>query len=278
MPTIHRYTASATGLLANAYLVETDDGVIAVDAPLLLADGAAYRARLDALGPPLAGVLLTHSHPDHYNTVTQLSAGLDVPIVATVNVDRVMREHDDAKRAQWRDVFGDQWPATSTFANRTVVDGESLQLAGVTFTARDLGRGECASQTVWLIDGGRGGAFIGDMVFHGMHPYLGEGALDRWIDMLAGARDLLAGVPVLYPGHGEPSGPAMLDDQRRYLIAVREALRRLAGSDGRLTDRGRQEVTALMDSYLPGAPLLWLIEAGADEAAAGLRDSAAVDG
>jgi hypothetical protein len=33
-----------------------------------------------------------------------------------------------------------------------------------------------------------------------------------------------------------------------------------------------------MDSYLPGAPLLWLIEAGADEAAAGLRNSAAVDG
>lgn len=266
----HRYAASATGLLANAYLIETDDGVVAVDAPLLLADGAAYRARLDALGVPLAGVLLTHPHPDHYNTVTQLTAGLDVPIIATVDADRVMREHDEAKRAQWRGMFGDQWPATSTFANRTVVDGESLPLAGVTFTARDLGRGESASQTVWLVDGGQGGAFIGDLVFHGTHAYLGEGALDQWIDMLARAQDLLADVPVLYPGHGEPSGPAVLGDQRRYLIVLREALRRLAGADGRLTEPARQELTAIIDDYLPGAPLLWLIGAGADEAAAGL--------
>lgn len=271
MLTVHRYTASATGLMANAYLVETDDGVVAVDAPLLLADGAAYRARLDALGTPLAGVLLTHSHPDHYNTVTQLTAELDVPIVATVDADRVMRDHDDAKRAQWRGMFGDQWPAASTFANRTVVDGESLTLAGVTFTARDLGRGECASQTVWLVDGGQGGAFIGDLVFHGTHAYLGEGALDQWIDMLTGAQHLLAGVPVLYPGHGEPSGPAMLGAQRRYLITIREALRRLADAEGRLTEEGKQELTALVDAYLPGAPLLWLIAAGADEAAAGLR-------
>ena len=271
MLTIHRYAASATGLLANAYLVETADGVVAVDAPLLLADGAAYRARLDALGVPLVGVLLTHSHPDHYNTVTQLTAGLDVPIVATVDADRVMREHDDAKRAQWRDMFGDQWPDSSTFANRTVVDGETLTLAGVSFTARDLGRGECASQTVWLVDDGDDGAFIGDMVFHGMHAYLGEGALDQWIDMLAGAQDLLAHVPVLYPGHGAPSGTAMLGDQRRYLLTLREALRRLSDADGRLSEAATRELTALMDTYLPGAPLLWLIEAGAGEAAAGLR-------
>lgn len=278
MLTIHRYTASATGLLANAYLIETVDGVVAVDAPLLLADGAAYRARLDALGAPLAGVLLTHPHPDHYNTVTQLTAGLDVPIVATVDADRVMREHDEAKRAQWRGMFGDQWPATSTFPNRTVVDGEELTLAGVTFTARDLGRGECASQTVWLADGGREGAFIGDLVFHGTHAYLGEGAVDQWIAMLTRCEDLLGAVPVLYPGHGEPSGPTMLGDQRRYLIALREALRRLSGPHGRLTDDGRQELTALMEAYLPGAPLLWLIGAGADEAAAGLFAPAANGG
>jgi glyoxylase-like metal-dependent hydrolase (beta-lactamase superfamily II) len=274
MLTIHRYAASATGLLANAYLVETADGVVAVDAPLLLADGAAYRARLDALGVPLVGVLLTHSHPDHYNTVTQLTAGLDVPIVATVDADRVMREHDDAKRAQWRDMFGDQWPDSSTFANRTVVDGETLTLAGVSFTARDLGRGECASQTVWLVNDGVDGAFIGDMVFHGMHAYLGEGALDQWIDMLAGAQDLLAHVPVLYPGHGAPSGAAMLGDQRRYLLTLREALRRLSDADGRLSAAATRELTALMDTYLPGAPLLWLIEAGAGDAAAGLRAQA----
>lgn len=53
------------GLFVNSYLVEGVDGVVAVDAPLLLSDGRAFRARLEALGKPLLGVLVTHPHPDH---------------------------------------------------------------------------------------------------------------------------------------------------------------------------------------------------------------------
>ena len=67
-PIVHTYRSSESGLFVNSYLVEGAEGVVAIDAPLLLSDGRAFRARLEALNKPLLGVLATHPHPDHYNT------------------------------------------------------------------------------------------------------------------------------------------------------------------------------------------------------------------
>ena len=93
--TIHRFEASLFPV--NAYLVETSTGVIVVDATLGVTDGRALRARVDALKKPLAAVVITHSHPDHYGGVTSLLDGSDVPIYAVAGVDEVIRRDDAAK-------------------------------------------------------------------------------------------------------------------------------------------------------------------------------------
>jgi glyoxylase-like metal-dependent hydrolase (beta-lactamase superfamily II) len=64
---IHTFTAAETGLLVNSYLVETADGVVLIDANLLLSDVRALGARIAALHKPLLGVFVTHAHPDHFN-------------------------------------------------------------------------------------------------------------------------------------------------------------------------------------------------------------------
>ncbi len=270
-PRVYRYQAGETGLLANAYLVEGGDAVVAVDAPLLLPDGHAFRARLDALRKPLAAVLFTHSHPDHYNTVSQLVAGLDdVPIIALAEVDQVIRDWDERKRAQWMPVFGEDWAPSCKYPTQTVEAGETVEYAGVRFTALDLGRGECACQSIWLVNDGRDGAFVGDMAFNGVHSYLGEGATGLWIDQLDRASELLAAVPVLYVGHGDPAGPGILRTQQQYLLTVRTAVAHLADADGRLDSDAKAAVVQLMQRYLPNAPLSWLVDYGADEVAAEL--------
>jgi hypothetical protein len=94
--TVHVYTSGASGIFANAYLIETKHGIVAVDSTLSVSDSRAFRAKLDALHKPLLAVLLTHGHPDHYNGVTTLIAGATVPVVATAGVDKVIREYDAA--------------------------------------------------------------------------------------------------------------------------------------------------------------------------------------
>ena len=100
-------------------------------------------------------MLVTHPHPDHYNTITELLAGEDVPVIALRDVDREIREKDDAKRAQWGPMFGDEWPASATFPNRTVADEEVVELGDLRFTAWDFGPCESASETVWLLGAAR---------------------------------------------------------------------------------------------------------------------------
>ena len=61
-PHIHRHT-TGQGALVNAYLVETSDGIVAVDGTLTVTDGRALRTRRESLGKPLLAVLVTHAHP-----------------------------------------------------------------------------------------------------------------------------------------------------------------------------------------------------------------------
>ncbi|WP_422771362.1 MBL fold metallo-hydrolase [Plantactinospora sp. WMMC1484] len=108
---IHTYTAAETGLFVNSYLVETTEGVVLVDANLLLSDVRALAARIAALHKPLLGVFVTHAHPDHSN-------GLCL-----------------------------------RFASHVVGAAESHADSYLTLDDR---------------------AFIGDLAFHGTHPYTAE--------------------------------------------------------------------------------------------------------
>jgi glyoxylase-like metal-dependent hydrolase (beta-lactamase superfamily II) len=266
---VHTYRSGETGLFVNSYLVEGGDGVVAVDAPLLLSDGRAFRARLDALRKPLLGVLVTHPHPDHYNTIGDLLAGEDVPVIAQHDVDREIRDKDEAKRDQWGPMFGDEWPANATFPNRTVADEETLEFGDLRFTAWDFGPCESSSETVWLLDAGDI-AFVGDLAFNGTHAFLADGRTQAWLGAIERAEETLAGVRTLYVGHGPPAVPAVLAEQRRYLLMVREAVGRAAAGRGELTEGEANRVARLMERYLPTAPLSWLVGAGATAVAAEL--------
>ena len=72
---IHTYTAGETGLFVNSYLVETTEGVVLVDANLLVSDVRALAARIAALHKPLLGAFVTHAHPDHFNGLPMLFEG-----------------------------------------------------------------------------------------------------------------------------------------------------------------------------------------------------------
>ena len=70
--------------------------------------------------------------------------------------------------------------------------------------------------------------------------------------------------------HGAPAGPGVLAEQRRYLLYYRELVRRLADGEPRLPEAAKAELDAGMQSFLPDAPLTWMIGLGADAVAAEL--------
>jgi glyoxylase-like metal-dependent hydrolase (beta-lactamase superfamily II) len=271
-PVIHTYRAAEPGLNVNSYLVEAESGVVVVDTNLLVSDIGALRARLRALQKPLLAILVTHPHPDHFNGVAAVVQDQEVPVYAAATVGKVIEQIAEAKREQWSPVYGPEWPAQTYYPDVLLADGDRVQLAELTFTLREMGPAESHADSYFLLaaDDRPPVAFVGDLVFHGTHPYTADGHSASWLaalDLLAGE---LADVGTLYPGHGAPGGPGVLAEQRRYLLYYRELVRRLADGEPRLPEAAKAELAAGMQSFLPDAPLTWMIGLGADAVAAEL--------
>ena len=257
-PIVHTYRSGETGLFVNSYLVEGADGVVAVDAPLLLSDGRAFRARLEALGKPLLGVLVTHPHPDHYNTITELLAGEGAG-------DRARRRPRDPRqgRRQARP-SGGRCSATSgrparrsrTGRWRTRSRSNSATCAsppGTSDPAKARARPSgCSTATP------RSSATWPSTA---RTPTWPTGTRTRGWPRSTGPRRARRRAHALR--RPRASARAVLADQRRYLLMAREAIARVAGGRAQLTEDEAGRVVGLMERYLPSAPLSWLVGAGA---------------
>ncbi|MFB6836895.1 MBL fold metallo-hydrolase [Streptomyces sp. NPDC056361] len=273
--TIHTHTGSEAGLFVNSYIVETDSGLVVVDTNLLNSDIAELVAKVAAFGKPLLGVLVTHAHPDHFNGVHALLDGRDIPVYATEAVGKAIVEIADAKRAQWGPVYGDEWPAVTAYPTVLLEDGQTVELGGVAFTARHVGPAESHADSYFLasVDGGAPTAFIGDLAFHGTHPYTADGHGALWLDALTTLTTDLAGARTLLPGHGTPTGVEVLAAQHRYLQHYRETVRELADGRPTLAQAAKEELDRRLQEFAPDLPLTWMIALGADAVAAELAGS-----
>ncbi|QDE69273.1 MULTISPECIES: MBL fold metallo-hydrolase [Myxococcus] len=268
---VHVHNSGSEGLFTNAFIVETARSVVVIDAMMRVSDARGVRARVEATGKPLVGLIVTHGHPDHYNGAAEITRGLDVPVIATKGVDAVIRRIDDAKEKQWKPIFGEDWPATRRFPNQFVKEGETLHFDGVPFTVWELGEGESHWDSYWVVGRAASVAFVGDIVFGGVHSFMNDGHSALWLKNLDRLEAKLSADALLFTGHGAPSASrASLEAQRRYLHLYRKTVRQLAQGKSTLDDKAKARLVQVMKQHLPTSDLETFITAGANAVAAEL--------
>jgi glyoxylase-like metal-dependent hydrolase (beta-lactamase superfamily II) len=256
-PTIHRFPAKPEGAFVNAWLVETESGVVAVDGLLQVSAALEMRAGIERLGKPLLAALVTHSHPDHYAGLGEVVAGADVPIYAPQGVIDTITADDAVKDQIIGPMFGEDWPANRVFPNTPIRDGESVTFDGIQFTVVDLGPSESPHDSPWILGTDERIVFLGDQIYDHRHCFLADGFYEQWLENIEKLRARFPSDAVLYIGHGGPVGGEMWDWQRGYLETFVAAV---GEADWTEPEQAKAAVVARMKDYEPTDELQFLME------------------
>ena len=187
--------ATARGsAVGNAGIVCHDNRTIVFDTSMCVAAAEELRVAAERIAP-VAAVINSHWHADH---VGGNAVFADVEVITTDRTRELLEERDDSR--------GDG--AVTTIPDSVVV--EQLDLGGI--VVETLGGGHTDSDAfLWFEDT----LFAGDLVVVGGHPWVGDGDLEHWIEILEAFE---ARSPrTIVPGHGPVGSSADIAPLRRYL-------------------------------------------------------------
>jgi glyoxylase-like metal-dependent hydrolase (beta-lactamase superfamily II) len=252
-PRIHTYVSTEPLVKPNAFIVEGETDVVIVDTTLTMSDSKGLRQMADRLRKPIAGILLTHGHPDHVAGTTNVAPRGDVPIYALRSVHDLMKASEQPKHAQWSAMFKDEWIPQWVYPNTIVEPGQRVSIAGLTFTAVDLGAGgDSDANSMWLLEDDHQAAFVGDFLYSEHHAYMMDGSVLRWMANLDRFGDLLGRYRTLYVGHGPASNHSLIQKQQQYFrTACTELLEATSGS-AVLTPDSTKQYEQAMFARCPG--------------------------
>lgn len=219
-------SAANKGFMSNAGFVVTREGVVVFDA---LASPPLAQKMLGIIRKittrPIKRVIVSHYHADHFYGL-QVFKKAGAEIWAHKNAQGQTGTEAAQQRLQQRKEILFPWvdEHTQLLAPDVYLEGDTdFKLGGVHFGIRYVGPAHSAEDIAMLVKEDRV-LFVGDLVFKGRVPYVGEADSKAW---LASLDKLIALNPrVLLPGHGAASTTPLKDLKltRDYLNFVRSEM------------------------------------------------------
>jgi len=218
------FTTGNGGNIVNTAFIVAPQGVIVIDSGPSLRYGEQMRRAIAAVtAKPIALVINTHHHPDHF---LGNQAFADVPIAALAETRDGIAADGNAFAENLYRMSGDwmkgtevQLPGQTLSAGIVDVAGRRLRLVALDgHTGADL----------VVVDATSGVVFAGDLAFNGRAPTTPHADVAHWLKALDRLEGLTreAGFTVLLPGHGAPSADAgPIRQTRAWLTWLSAAMR-----------------------------------------------------
>ncbi|GIJ50657.1 MBL fold metallo-hydrolase [Virgisporangium aliadipatigenens] len=208
---------NGTWFINNTGFLVSRTGVISVDACSTTRRTIAYREAIGRVTPqPIRTLVNTHSHPDH--TVGNNQFG-----TATIVGHEQTRRETLVPFPMAPGIFepfdmGDTTPAPPFL---TYTDGVTLWSDDLRVEVKYVGTPAHTTNDsiIWVPE--RGVLYAGDLLFNGGTPFLVSGSLSGAIEVLETVIAPL-GATTIVPGHGELTGPDLIEPTLAYLRFVQE--------------------------------------------------------
>jgi glyoxylase-like metal-dependent hydrolase (beta-lactamase superfamily II) len=254
---ISRFVSSEKAFAVNSWLVPTRTGIVVIDTQFTVPAADQLLDAVKHTGRPLEAIIITHPHPDHFNGTCGLLRLTKVPVYATQATIAGVHASAEAKRAQWKPAYGADYPDSTCAPDHALGIGASWVIDGVTFEARDYGPGEALTESIVLAPALHA-AFVGDLIYNRVHPWLAEGRSVQWLAQLDRLQKQIPADWTVYPGHGDSGGVSVIAAQREYIRDFRERTRAAVNTSG-LTQDATQSLNEGTRRLYPGWALEMLI-------------------
>src|SRR5574343_245147 len=218
------------GNIVNTGFIVGTQGVVVIDSGPSLRYGQQMRQAIARItGKPIALVINTHHHPDHF---LGNQAFADAPIGALAETREGIARDGNAFAENLYRMSGDWMKGTEAVApGRTLQAGE-LEVAGRRLRLIALDGHTGADLAV--LDVASGTLFAGDLVFNGRAPTTPHAEVAHWLAALDRLEAVMreAGVSTLVPGHGAATHDAAPIRQTRAWLSWLTQTIRMAARDG----------------------------------------------
>ena len=199
---------NVTGLLPNGErhmfsplsttLIYGKNDAVVVDPPLTIDQAKAVGDWVQTFGKKLTFIFATHGHGDHWFTAGVLAERFGAQVIASPGTIKQMHFHVSVRDSFWDKLWPGQIPPSPVTA--VTMPGNRLTLEGHDLLIIEVGHSDTDETSVLHVPD-LGLVVAGDVIYNGVHQYLGEsadGGRDKWrkaIDIVAalGPRWIVAG-------------------------------------------------------------------------------------
>ena len=215
--TIHSYMAPENSGMVNTQIIETENGLVIIDAQFIRPFAKEAAGYIKSLNKPILRVIISHSHPDHWYG---LEFYQDVPIYALAETKQFIEENGDGMIARNKVTMGDMITDIKVVPGNVIEEG-SEKIDGLKYKFKKVSDGEAGVQL--LITLPKINTLIGqDLLYNDVHLFIGNGTFDGWIDALKKLKKKKNAFDTILVGHGKPADSDIFDKNIKYLETVKK--------------------------------------------------------